>query len=182
MGEIRGTAEFELPRPLYPLSMPTIALTFTGEAPAGGEKPSPDDIHVLYQEVCKGLHQIDDFRGKLLALLPLSSGAGIFLLLKTSDSTSEHLWAIGLFGAVISFGLGLYELRQTIVCGHLVGVGAGLEKRMNFKEGQFLDRPAPSGLRDKRERWWHNLLPSMPMASVIVYVTVILGWIYLAFV
>lgn len=139
--------------------------------------------HLVYQEVCKGLHQIDDFRAKLLALLPISSGAGIFLLLETNDGGGSHLWPIGLLGAVISFGLFVYEGRQTVVCGHLVRVGAELERSMGFDKGQFRGRPKPSGLDIEKPsdylRREYLLRPSMPLASVIVYLAVIAGWILL---
>jgi hypothetical protein len=147
---------------------------------------------LLYEEVCKSLHQIDDFRARLLGLLPLSSGVGIFLLLGTSDggasSIGRWLGVIGVIGFVISFGLFVYEVRQSVICGYLIRVGSKLEQSMGFQEGegQFWGRPAPSGLKESghlleylqnRDNLKH---PSMPMASTIVYVMVLIGWIVVA--
>ena len=140
-----------------------------------------ENVRRLYEEVCKAVHQTDDFRARLLALLPLSSGVGIFLLLQTSEGNEKHLTPIGIFGAAISFGLGLYEARQTVLCSHLVRVGAKLEEEMGFRKGQFCARPHPPAIASWGNLWhWHNLLPSMPLASIVVYATVIAGWIYLA--
>src|SRR5687767_14346879 len=119
--------------------------------------PRSDDIHVAYQEVCKSLNVIDDFRAKLLALLPLSSGAGIFLLLVTSpdggsQNDRDYLGAIGVLGGLISFGLFIFELREIRICRHLVRVGAELEKYMQFglHDGQFRGRPLPSSADETR--------------------------------
>jgi hypothetical protein len=159
--------------------------------------PSSADIHVVYQELSKSLQVIDDFRARLLALLPLSSGAGIFLLLRTSDDGNggnpEYLGAIGVIGALISLGLYFFELREMIVCSHLLNVGRRLECEMGFDRGQFRGRPPPSlsqllvltrlvqaGDAEQAREWRYILLPSVPLASCVVYVTVIAGWVYVA--
>ena len=52
-----------------------------------------------YTEVCRSYHGISEFRGKLLALLPIVSGAGISLLISKNYSLdSSHLFAVGIFG------------------------------------------------------------------------------------
>jgi len=40
-----------------------------------------EGLKALYEQVCNAHNGIADFRGKLLTLLPIASGAGIFLLL-----------------------------------------------------------------------------------------------------
>ena len=147
-----------------------------------------EDIRVAYQAVCESLNVIDDFRARLLALLPLSSGAGIFLLLTTNrdggnQNDQEYLGAIGVIGCLISVGLFVFELREIRVCRHLVRVGASLEERyMGFgkDDGQFLGRPPPSSATRGRTKRRQLLLPSVPMASGVVYLTVIAGWGYVA--
>ncbi len=39
------------------------------------------NLQIQYEEVCRSYQAIADFRAKLIGLLPLASGAGIFLLL-----------------------------------------------------------------------------------------------------
>lgn len=48
---------------------------------------------------------IADFRSKLLALLPIASGAGIFVLLNVKDEGREYLPAVGFFGSLVTVGL-----------------------------------------------------------------------------
>jgi hypothetical protein len=173
------------------------------EAPAPkpseqGETPSkrdPEHVRVAYQEVCKSLNVIDDFRARLLALLPLSSGAGIFLLLATTpdggnETDQDYLGAIGVLGGLVSIGLFIFEVRQIRICRHLIRVGAKLERdHMHFGEGdgQFLGRPPPPPPSDDPEKSggissYASYALSVPMASFIVYLTVIAGWAYVAFV
>src|SRR5690348_7141444 len=66
-----------------------------------------------YQEVCKSHSGITDFRAKLLALLPIASGAGVGLLVihgkgKASDTGAGLLIGLGIFGAVVTIGLFMY--------------------------------------------------------------------------
>jgi hypothetical protein len=58
---------------------------------------SDETVRVAYEEVGRTLSVIDDFRAWLLALLPLSSGVGIFLLLEAS-ADKRYLGPIGLVG------------------------------------------------------------------------------------
>ncbi|MBB3189320.1 hypothetical protein FHR94_000542 [Halomonas cerina] len=64
----------------------------------------PDQYKLAYEEVCKAHDLIADFRAKLLALLPISSGAGIFLLLSKglSQENIHHLSVVGIFGVVVT--------------------------------------------------------------------------------
>ena len=56
-----------------------------------------------YTEVCKSYHAISEFRGKLLALIPIVSGTGISRLISRNSSTdSSHLPAIGVFGLLVT--------------------------------------------------------------------------------
>jgi hypothetical protein len=161
------------------------------ETERGGEEVAPgareEDVGLAYAEICRSLNVIDDFRARLLALLPLSSGAGIFLLLTTTpengDGRPDYLGPIGVIGALISLGLAIFEVREIRICRHLVSAGARLEVRMKFdkESGQFLGRPTPSTGAEKREPVWKQVVyPSVPMASAIVYSTVIAAWGYLA--
>lgn len=68
---------------------------------------SEDRVQVLYEQVCSQHDGIADFRAKLLALLPIASGAGIFLLFEKGgipSALSPHLVAIGLFGIAVTTG------------------------------------------------------------------------------
>lgn len=62
-----------------------------------------EDWKTVYEQVCDAHNGIADFRAKLLALLPIASGAGIFLLLSKDldPRMMPHLVAFGIFGATV---------------------------------------------------------------------------------
>jgi hypothetical protein len=106
-----------------------------------------------YQEVCRSHAGITDFRAKLLALLPIASGTGIGLLVIQGDgalSTTDAglLIALGIFGALVTTGLFLYELRQIDVCKQLRNHAAWIEKEFDIHAGQFGGRRARLSFRD----------------------------------
>ena len=125
-----------------------------------------------YTEVCKSYHGISEFRGKLLALLPIVSGAGISLLISKNYSLdSSHLLAVGIFGALVTLGLFFYELRGIQKCKRLIALGSKLESALKIELGQFSDRPRRiAGFIGAETAGW------------VVYMTVLLGWLYVAFV
>lgn len=104
----------------------------------------------------------------MLALLPIASGAGIFLLLDESRNLGA-LPAIGLFGFAVTLGLFIYELTGIKTCIDLRKRGELLEKQLGIPpdRGQF-HYPALVGIG------------SVEGASWVVYLSVLLGWAYLA--
>lgn len=95
-----------------------------------------------YQEVCKSHSGITDFRAKLLALLPIASGAGVGLLVvhgkgEASGTGAGLLIGLGIFGAVVTIGLFMYELRQIDVCKQLRNHAAWIESQLDIQAGQF---------------------------------------------
>lgn len=75
-----------------------------------------------YTEVCRSYHAVDDFRAKLMALLPFASGTGgAFLLAKQSQpDVAPYLGPIGLLGIGVTLGLFFYELRGLKLCGKFI--------------------------------------------------------------
>ena len=64
----------------------------------------------MYQELCGSHSTISDFRAKLLALLPIASGAGVGLLVfQVKDAepgaSGVLLLATGLAGLAVTIGL-----------------------------------------------------------------------------
>ncbi|MCB9106144.1 MAG: hypothetical protein H6633_18155 [Anaerolineales bacterium] len=63
-------------------------------------EPTPEEIKVLYNEVCRAHEGITDFRAKLLGFLPLASGAAIYLLVSNDTFIQRgnmvHLIPVGL--------------------------------------------------------------------------------------
>jgi hypothetical protein len=125
-------------------------------------------LGLAYQQVCASHAALTDFRAKLLALLPIASGASIFLLLDESRNL-EQLPAIGLFGFAITLGLFIYELTGIRTCIDLRKRGKLLEEELRIPpdRGQF-HYPALVGIG------------SVEGASWVVYLSVLLAWAYVA--
>jgi hypothetical protein len=131
-----------------------------------------ENLRIVYSEVCKSYHAITDFRTKLLALIPIASGAGGLMILSEKDTVKEYLGPIGIFGAAVTLGLFIYELRGIQRCKALIGEGKSLETEMGIVGGQFISSPKGK-LRG---------LISAETAGWIVYLTVLAAWCYLAIV
>jgi len=147
--------------------------TARGEADGArsGEGAGTESLRVLYQETCRQHNAITDFRAKLLALLPLASGAGVLLLLGRAADT-RFLGAIGLYGLAVTVGLFLYELRGIQRCITLRDQAAGLEQELGVPAGlgQFRDRPRAA----------LGGFVGVEGASWVVYLAILAGWAYVA--
>jgi hypothetical protein len=185
----------------------------SGETPAADLTPREKILLAEYAEVCKSHAGITDFRAKLLALLPIASGAGIGLLIARgsggfSRTEAGLLVALGIFGAVVTAGLFLYELRQIDLCKQMRNHAAWIEKQLGIKAGQFGGRrerlslreiysPSAHRLRDealtaseqtgeprptsKRERGLlRKPLVGAEAAGYVVYHAVIITWLLVA--
>lgn len=128
---------------------------------------------VAYQELCNRHQQIDDFRGKLLALLPIASGAAALVLLRSNSSAvDKYLLPVGVYGMAITAGLFIYELHGIAVCKQIMEQARDLETHLHVPEysGQY---------RDRNQNFLHRII-EVEMASWIVYLSVVAGWVYIA--
>jgi hypothetical protein len=135
------------------------------------EQSSNPHHEAIYGQLCESYHKIDDFRAKLLALLPIASAAGLFLLLNDKLPDQAAIQAagpiflpVGIFGVVITLGLFAYEIYGIKKCGKLIGAGIELETDMRV-HGQFTSRP--------------NRVVNELFAAGIVYPAVLAGWLFL---
>jgi hypothetical protein len=90
-----------------------------------------------YSEVCTSHKAITDFRAKLLALLPIASGAAVGVLGFTAKNSGGLLVALGVFGMVVTIGLFMYEVRQIDLCKQLRNHAEWIEGRLGIEVGQF---------------------------------------------
>jgi hypothetical protein len=131
---------------------------------------------VLYERVCESYHAVDDFRMKLLGLLPVATGTGVFLLLSGKaelvgndrQEVSDALLAIGIFGLLFTCGLFAYELFGIKKCHYLIVAGKRLEAAME-DSGQFRSRARElAGFINE------------PFASAVIYPASMAAWSFLA--
>jgi hypothetical protein len=105
-------------------------------------------VGTLYAEISASVRTTDEISFKLLGLVPLVSGGGIFLLL---DASKRPDWSavtifVALFGAAVTFAIYRWEVRNIQTCKSLIARGAELEeKELGLATGQFLNRdPEPT--------------------------------------
>src|SRR4051794_35406894 len=92
-------------------------------------------LETLYGEVCNAYHAITEFRGKLLALVPVVSGAGFTLIIGSPGDVDQRLLLpVGIFGLAVTLGLFVYELRGIFLCHELRDRGERLERAMQVPE------------------------------------------------
>jgi predicted ester cyclase len=143
-----------------------------GEAKETAESswPTAQMLTSEYAEICKSHEAIADFRAKLLGLLPLASGTGIFLLVNRQPpkEVKGFLIAAGLFGAVVTLGLYLYEKRGMSECLLLRERGAALECRLRLSPDVARFRNNPSRFVGPQG------------AGPIVYLAVMAAWLFVA--
>jgi hypothetical protein len=134
---------------------------------------SQENLLVAYKAACDRHQQIDEFRGKLLALLPIASGATGLLLIGEHGTFGKYLTPIGIYGLAATLGLFIYELYGISVCKQIMQQAAKLETR--------LDIPTPMGqFHDRKECTPQQRLIQAEMASWVIYLSVLAGWLYIA--
>lgn len=148
-------------------------MCFAEDAKNKTETVNEKHLPTVYEQICTSYHAIDDFRAKLLALLPFATGAGIFLLLNKDAVTADlkpFFGPIGLFGFVITLGLFVYEIYGIRKCHALIVGGKQIEGWLHIA-GPFTGRP-----RDVRG------FINEPFASGIIYPAVMAAWTFIGLV
>lgn len=148
------------------------------------KKVEMENLRTGYREVCQNHRAVTDFRGKLLTLLPVVSGVGIYLLIpKTAnpgDLDPTYLVAIGLFGVLVTLGLFLHEIRGIEECGDLIEVGRWLEEKMGLSEGQFIRE---DNYYHRQKSWLRGFINNFkgPVgAAWVIYPSVGAAWLFVA--
>src|SRR5262245_11829668 len=111
---------------------------------AGSRSLSDEALLATYGEVCRSYHAIDEFRMKLLGLLPLASLIGVVLLdndkvitnaVSPGTTQNELVRFAAVFAAALTFALFLYEVRGIRRSHNLVMEGKHLEALMGIDHG-----------------------------------------------
>lgn len=140
--------------------------------------PDNEPLLQMYGRVSESYHNIDDFRMKLLGLLPIATGTGVFLLLNShatalgsagaAAEVAPAFAAIGVFGFLFTTGLFAYELFGIKRCHYLIENGRELERQLRTP-GQFQNRPPDLA----------GFLAE-PFASSVIYPASLAAWLFLA--
>jgi hypothetical protein len=145
------------------------------------------DIIKIYDKCSEGYHRVDDFRAKLLGFLPLASGIAIFgaLYVDPKSILSDNFPALGVFGVLITLGLLIYEMKGIAKCTQFIFLGTLIENKI--KDSRKRDTESPGNFLtgyftelSLRKKIWGNIVTE-PVASAIIYSTVIAAWSYIIF-
>jgi hypothetical protein len=158
------------------------------------ETESESPLLNVYHEICKSIHDVDEFRMKLLGLLPLTSLIGIFLLgrggsfstqtpVATQATESAHLIGfIAIFAAALTLALFIYEIRGILRCHNLIIRGKAIEDSLRV-EGQFCVCMEEHACKKKKGGNWTERASSFfdaKLAACVIYSTVMTAWIFTA--
>lgn len=148
---------------------------------------SPDALIAAYQEICKSYHAIDDFRMKLLGLLPFTSLAAILLVNK--DALPSSITAAGselfgfaaVFAAAFTLTLFVYEVRGILRCDGLIRKGKEIEDRLGI-QGQFWQCEEETKAEGEPRSRFFRIAKAFnaTVAACLVYSFVFSAWVFLA--
>lgn len=134
-----------------------------------------ENLRTVYRELCTSYRAIDDFRMRLLGLLPLATG-GIFLLVGVGEEQKvklgmQFLQPVGAFGFLVTLGLFCFELYGIKKCHKLIKAGIRLEEELSIVDGQFKTRPPGVAF-----------LMDELLAAGVIYPAVLAAWAFLTLV
>jgi hypothetical protein len=141
-----------------------------------------------YEQVNDNFRMLADIRFKLLALLPALAGAAIYVLShiavsvqgaqKTVSSDIERetydygtVLLISVLGFVATFGITLYDQRNTTLYNALVGRAKVLERLIGLADGQFTKRP-------ERGRRVLGMVAGHDTGLALIYASVLGAWFF----
>lgn len=141
----------------------------------------------MYEEICKSLQAIDEFRMKLLGLLPLASLVGIFVVSRSDSlfstpsfssgtSLNDLVAFIGIFAATFTLALFVYEIRGILRCHDLIYRGCKIEETLEIF-GQFR---VCQDEHEKAKKSNKHFFFNAKVAACFIYSLVFAAWIFLA--
>ena len=146
------------------------------------QAPSEAAILATYAEICRSYHAIDEFRMKLLGLLPLASLVAVFILdantigsLQGSPLGADLLRFGALFAALLTLSLFGYEIRGIVRSHNLIIEGQHLEELLGIGHGQFhvCAEEHESSTRVTRAL-------NVKAVACLIYSLVFAGWLFIA--
>jgi hypothetical protein len=130
-----------------------------------------DDLKWLYGEVCSSWRMLTDVRFKLLGLVPTISVVALISVLSRAETNAglspEARMGIIVFGFLVTFGLFIYDRRNSQLYNDLVSRARRIEEELGIDTGQFRGRKDPS-----------NWLINHSNATNLIYGTTLAGWLF----
>ena len=141
-----------------------------------------------YEHVCTSYHALDDFRMKLLGALPIASVIGLFALNESGLASvggvvtiNEVVAYVGVFAALFTLSLFVYEIRGILMCHDLIMAGLALEDDLHVR-GQFTVRLEKRNLPCYERGWKRRIAKQFNavLAACWIYSLVFTAWLFIA--
>ena len=141
---------------------------------------SDDRLRLDYEQTTELSRTLLDVRFKLLAFVPTIAGAAVALVGKGKPSGAELL-GVGILGLLATFGVLLYELRNTQVYTATLRHGRALERLLGLGAGGEHTGPADllAQAPPAHARPFGLASLGQEHAVAIVYGAALAGWSYL---
>lgn len=138
-------------------------------------------LRLDYDQTTELARMLVDVRFKLLAFVPTIAGAAVALV-GAGEPTGAELLGVGLLGLLATFGVLLYELRNTQVYYATLQHACALERLLGLGAGDGCTGPADLLAQGSRAQARPFGLTSFGQerAVAIVYGAALAGWSYLA--
>jgi len=137
---------------------------------SSGEGADREVLLAVYGQASEAWRVLTEVRFKLLAIVPSLTGLGLFGLLGASggaDGTATAGRVAGaVFGLLISFGLYVYDRRNSDLYNDLISRGRRAELELGVDTGVFRGRPNPRA----------GSIVKHGSATGLIYWTVIVAW------
>lgn len=109
-----------------------------------------DLLIALFGEVCSAWRELVEVRFKLLAIVPSVTFVLLVAILSTTGPTAglsqPSRLLISVFGLVVTFGLFVYDTRNSELHDDLISRGRKIEEELGVDTGIFLGRRTASGV------------------------------------
>ena len=145
---------------------------------------SNEALQAAYQQVCTSYHNVEDFRARLLGLIP-GITAGSFIATIASNPEKSHaltnlVFPFGILGALVVLGLFFYEIENLRRATMLSVRGQWLEQAMNivgpfapYPDSAFNARDAAAIIYSISFAGWVCIALWFPLPGIAIYVTLL---------
>jgi hypothetical protein len=139
-----------------------------------------EKLRLDYEQTNQTYRMLTDIRFRLLALIPIFSGAGVALL--AANGKPEIMFAGGLLGGAASFGVILYDLRNTHLYDAMQQRLRVLEALIGFHETRPYVEAKVGGnnlRRPSRRFRFFGIRVAHDYGLGVIYSAVLSGWSWL---
>lgn len=132
-----------------------------------------------YGEVSNNFRLLTDIRFRMLAFLPVATGAAAAVAVVKGDAAGVGIFSLALFGLASTIGLATYNARNDQLYDELVGRAASIERSLELADGGYANRPRPwFTLRLGRIGWkidHRTGIATIYAASIALWLTAVLA-------